>query len=396
MHNSMATFFDVTTLHNNKRKVIKIKASSVADARAIANQNGILVINVKSAPGISISDKKFPLSIFIQELAALLDAGLVIVEAIEALYESYHDNDQKLILKELLNALYSGCQFSDALKTLPDIFPPLLINTVASSEQTGLLVITLKRFLQYEKRMETLRKRIKATMIYPCVVISAGCLIIFFLLGFIIPRFALVFDGMKNLTGSAQFIVWWGHMTREHGMALLIVTFTTAMLLIYAIRSQKLRNALLRQLLCIPQFRKQFWTGIFVRFYRTLGLLLQGGMPVLDALTLTSGLLPAEHQPRLNKMMQEIQAGKSLSWTLSHYQLTTPVASRLLSVGENSGELPEMCERIAAFYDEILERAIETFSKVFEPVLMLIVGGLVGLIVFLLYMPIFEIAGGLS
>ena len=368
----------------------------MSDARAIANQNGVLVINVKAAKTVSKHDNKFQLSIFIQELTALLEAGLVIVEAIEALYESYHDNEQKLVLKELLNALYSGCQFSDALATLPDIFPPLLINTAASSEQTGLLAITLKRFLQYDKRMETLRKRIKATMLYPCVVIGAGCLIIFFLLGFIIPRFAMVFDGMKNITGSARFIVWRGHMTREHGMALLVATCSCGIMLIFACRSRTLRNTLLRQLLYIPHFRKQYWTGIFVRFYRTLGLLLQGGIPVLEALTLTSTLLPTEYQPRLNKMMAEIQAGKSLSWTLSHYELTTPVASRLLSVGENSGELPEMCERIAAFYDEILERAIETFSKIFEPVLMLIVGGLVGLIVFLLYMPIFEIAGGLS
>jgi general secretion pathway protein F len=95
-------------------------------------------------------------------------------------------------------------------------------------------------------------------------------------------------------------------------------------------------------------------------------------------------------------MLLHIQSGKPLSWTLEQNRLTTPVASRLLSVGERSGELPQMCERIAAFYDEILERAIETFSKVFEPVLMLIVGGMVGLVVFLLYMPIFEIAGGLS
>jgi general secretion pathway protein F len=91
-----------------------------------------------------------------------------------------------------------------------------------------------------------------------------------------------------------------------------------------------------------------------------------------------------------------VREGKSLSQTLDNYGLTTPVAARLLTVGERGGELPAMCERIAAFYDESLERAIETFSKVFEPILMLIVGGMVGLVVFLLYMPIFEMAGSLS
>lgn len=119
-------------------------------------------------------------------------------------------------------------------------------------------------------------------------------------------------------------------------------------------------------------------------------------MTVVTALTLTGSLLPPRYHQNLNQVLTEVQAGKALSSSLESQQLTTPVASRLLVVGERSGDQPAMCERIAAFYDESLERAIETFSKVFEPVLMLIVGGLVGLVVFLLYMPIFEIAGGLS
>jgi len=119
-------------------------------------------------------------------------------------------------------------------------------------------------------------------------------------------------------------------------------------------------------------------------------------MAAVEALQLTGSLLPNSYQPRLQQALMDVQAGKALSHCLETQGLTTPVASRLLVVGERSGELPAMCERIAAFYDENLERAIETFSKVFEPILMLIVGGLVGLVVFLLYMPIFEMAGGLA
>lgn len=388
--------FDVTLLRNATRSTQRIQANSAEEARAQVENSGALVLKVKASRSLARRTKPFPLTLFIQELIALLDAGLVIVEAIEALYESSRDTEQRRVLAALLQTLYRGRQLSQALTEQPAMFPPLLVSTVASSEQTGQLATALGRFLHYEKRMETLRKRIRSTLIYPSVVISVGCLILFFLLGFIIPRFAIVFEGMKNLNGSAQFILWWGHLTQNHGPLLLVLTAVSAVMLVSAIRDKKLRHMLLQQLLRVPQLQRQYQLAILVRFYRTLGLLLQGGMTAVEALTLTSSLLPPHYRHNLRQVLADVQAGKALSSCLESQRLTTPVASRLLAVGERSGDLPTMCERIAAFYDESLERAIETFSKIFEPVLMLIVGGLVGLVVFLLYMPIFEIAGGLA
>ncbi|CAI1709460.1 Cholera toxin secretion protein epsF [Serratia ficaria] len=388
--------FDVTLLRNGVRSAQKIQANSAEEARAQAENGGALVLKIKISHSLARRAKPFPLTLFIQELIALLEAGLVIVEAIEALSESSRDTEQRRVLEALLKTLYRGQQLSQALAEQPMLFPPLLVSTVASSEQTGQLATALGRFLHYEKRMEALRKRIRSTLLYPTVVISVGCLILFFLLGFIIPRFAIVFEGMKNLNGSAKFIVWWGHLTQSQGPLLLALTAIGTVLLVGAIRNKQLRQRLLGQLLRIPQLQHQHQLAILVRFYRTLGLLLQGGMTALDALTLTGSLLPPQYRPNLQQVLADVQAGKALSSSLESQRLTTPVASRLLTVGERSGDLPALCERIAAFYDESLERAIETFSKIFEPVLMLIVGGLVGLVVFLLYMPIFEMAGGLA
>jgi general secretion pathway protein F len=116
----------------------------------------------------------------------------------------------------------------------------------------------------------------------------------------------------------------------------------------------------------------------------------------VTAIELSGALLPGERQGSLHQAITDIQAGQPLSTSLARHQLTTAVAERLLRVGEQSGELAAMCERIAQFHDEALERAIELFSKVFEPLLMLVVGGLIGLIVFMLYMPIFELAGSIQ
>lgn len=386
--------YTVITLAEGKRINQTVLSTSIDEAALQVTAQGGVVLRVVEQS--ARRDKRFPLNLFLQELIALLEAGLVVVEAIEALRENSSDNTTTLVLDTLVSRLYEGAQLSQAMSVLPELFPPLLINTVASSEQTGHLPVALARFQHYESRMEALRKRIKSTMLYPTIVICAGGAILIFLLGFIIPRFAVVFEGMKNPSSSAKIILWWGKLTQTHGPLLLIGCIASIVGIVMAARSSRLRQRLLGALLRLPQLRQQHKLSILVRFYRTLGLLLQGGLPVPQALVLSKDVLPLSYRPQLERVISDVDAGESLSRMLESRQFTTPVASRLLQVGERSGDLPAMCERIATFYDEALERAIETFSKVFEPVLMMVVGGIVGLVVFLLYMPIFELAGGLQ
>lgn len=386
--------YTVTILQGGKRVNQTVLAASPDDASARIIAGGGIVLQVQERP--ARKEKRFPLNLFLQELIALLEAGLVVVEAVEALRESSRDGGTSLVLDTLVKKLYEGAQLSQAMMALPALFPPLLINTVASSEQTGHLPEALKRFQFYESRMEILRKRIKSTLLYPTIVIAAGGIILFFLLGFIIPRFSVVFDGMKNPSASAQLILWWGRLTQTHGSLLLAGCAAAVAGIVMAVRSPRLRQRALGLLLRIPALRQQHQLSVLVRFYRTLGLLLQGGLPAPDALMLSREILPATHRQQVEQVIRDVAAGESLSRMLEAQRMTTPVASRLLQVGERSGELPAMCERIAAFYDESLERAIETFSKIFEPILMIVVGGIVGLVVFLLYMPIFELAGGLQ
>ncbi|AOT41837.1 type II secretion system F family protein [Enterobacter ludwigii] len=384
----------VTILQGGKRVNQTVLAASPDDASARVIAGGGIVLQVQERP--ARKEKRFPLNLFLQELIALLEAGLVVVEAVEALRESSRDAGTSLVLDTLVKKLYEGAQLSQAMMALPALFPPLLINTVASSEQTGHLPEALKRFQFYESRMEILRKRIKSTLLYPTIVIAAGGVILFFLLGFIIPRFSVVFDGMKNPSASAQLILWWGRLTQTHGSLLLAGCVAAVAGVVMAVRSPRLRQRALGLLLRIPALRQQHQLSVLVRFYRTLGLLLQGGLPAPEALMLSREILPATHRQQVEQVIRDVAAGESLSRMLEAQKMTTPIASRLLQVGERSGELPAMCERIAAFYDESLERAIETFSKIFEPILMMVVGGIVGLVVFLLYMPIFELAGGLQ
>ncbi|QLR43337.1 type II secretion system F family protein [Enterobacter sp. RHBSTW-00994] len=386
--------FIITSLENGKRVTKSYMATSAQEAMFRVTGKGVVILKIIETP--TQREKCFPLSLFLQELIALLEAGLVVIEAIEALRDSQRDKMSHLVLTTLTQKLYEGAQLSQAMSALPTIFPPLLINTVASSEQTGHLSTALSRFQFYESRMEELRKRVKSTLLYPMIVLSAGGVIMFFLLGFIIPRFSVVFEGMKHPSDSARLIMWWGKLTQTHGTLLLTGCGITIFAIAMAVRSAHFRQGVMNIVLAIPQLRQQHHLSVLVRFYRTLGLLLQGGLAVPVALALGREILPHSYQQHLEAVIRDVSAGESFCQTLVQHNMTTPVAARLLHVGERGGELATMCERIAAFYDDALDRAIEKFSKIFEPVLMMIVGGLVGLVVFLLYMPIFELAEGVQ
>jgi general secretion pathway protein F len=342
------------------------------------------------------SRSRFMLNLFMQELIALLEAGLSIVEAIEALAESAPQQEHRNVLEQLLKALYQGQPLSQAMRMQTAIFPALLVAGVASSEHSGQLAQALRRFHHYQVQIENLKKKVRGALLYPAIVMTAGALILVFLLIFVIPRFATVFDGMKHLNGTAMLMVWWGALVSEHGGALLAGAAAALAVAVAAVHSAAVKAVFWNALWRIRRLRQQRQLFILARFYRTFGLLMMGGMPALDALRLTGELLPPERQADLQQVLRQVAEGRNIAAALADANLTTPVAARLLRVGEQSGDLAGMCERIAQFHDEALARAIDLFSKVFEPVLMLCVGGLIGTIVFLLYMPIFELAENVS
>lgn len=390
--------FDARVVRHGHLQTVRVQAPDVAQARQQLQTPGTHIVSLQKRPEIKLGKRtgKFALGLFIQELVVLLDAGLVLVEAVETLRDKAPPGINRQVLSELLNTMYEGSSFSRAMENRTQIFPSLLVATVASSEHSGQLSVALRRYHHFEAHLETVKKRVSSALMYPMVVLSVGGVILLFLLFFVIPRFASVFDAVADLPATARLMVWWGALVEQHGTALIVGTLGAIVGLILLMRTAAFKQRLLALLWKIPSLGAQRSLFVLARFYRTAGMLLMGGMPVVSAVEMSGALLPAERMGDLKRAMTDIKSGQPLSTTLARHQLTTPVAERLLRVGEQSGELAAMCERIAQFHDEALERAIEFFSKVFEPILMLVVGGLIGLIVFLLYMPIFELAGSIQ
>jgi general secretion pathway protein F len=188
----------------------------------------------------------------------------------------------------------------------------------------------------------------------------------------------------------------WGQLLQEHGAIALAIFIAVVFAIGYGVTRPTFRAAMLNALTRIPAIGRQLFTYQLARLYRTVGMLLRGGTPAVSALKMSSGLLSDMLRPRLMNAIQSVSEGKSLAEAMESNNVTTPVASRMLRVGERSGNMGEMMERIAEFYDDELDRAVDILTRLIEPVLMLVIGLIIGFIVVLMYFPIFELAGSIQ
>lgn len=379
---------------------IELEAADEPQLRQMVQAMGLGVVDVAPMPrrrmGLVLRKPRFDRSLFTQELIALLEAGLSLIETMETLRDKSGEGINRSVLAGIVDALCEGLPLSKALERQPDAFPALYVATVASAERTGHLAEALKRYHHYDARLAVVRKKVVASMVYPMVVIATGAMIILFLAFYVIPKFSQVYASMKDLPAAARLMLWWGETVHAHGAVLFAAIVAAVVLAVLALRSAGTREKMMGLVWALPRMSQYQRLFALTRFYRTLGLLLSGGMSVVASLELSSQLLPVRMQPSLSQALGDISAGKALSTALPAAGLTTPVAERLIRVGEQSGEVAAMVTRSAEFCDEELDRAIDTLMRMVEPVLMLVVGAIVGTIVFLLYMPIFQLAGSVG
>jgi general secretion pathway protein F len=324
---------------------------------------------------------------------ALLSAGLSLVEVLETMVEKEAKPEARKVLGDLRDSLFEGRSFSVALEKFPAVFPPLFAATVRASERSGDLPEALTRYIAYHRRVEDVRKKIVSASIYPAVLLVVGGLVTLFLLTYVVPRFAGIYAdaGSNNLPWLSRLLIDWGQLLNTHsGWA----TFGFLMLIMAAIfgaaRAPMLLGRLAKR---VPAIGERVRVYQLARFYRTLGMLLRGGTALVPALHMVSGMLPIAVRAQLANATLRIREGASVSVAMEAASLTSPVALRMLRVGERSGDMAEMMERIAIFHDEELARWIDWFTKLFEPILMAIIGIVIGTIVVLMYLPIFELAG---
>lgn len=357
----------------------------------------VLSITAERNGWLTARKARFPVLLFTQELIALLDAGLTLSETLETLAEKEARAESRQLIERLLATMREGRPFSAALTTQADAFPPLYAATVRAAESTGDLSPALARYVGYQNQIDAVKKKVVSASIYPLLLMGVGTLVIGFLLGYVVPRFSSVYaDAGRDLPWMSQMLLAWGNTVEQHGKWILLGAVALFASLTVMLTQPGTRATLTRLAWRTPAIGAHLRTFELARFYRSLGMLLTGGIPIVSALGMVSGLLSAHLRSGAVTAMEAMRRGESISAAFERGQLTTPVASRLLRVGEKSGRMGEMMERIAIFHDEEMSRWVDWFTRLFEPLLMIFIGLAIGLIVVLLYMPIFELAGSIQ
>ena len=377
-----------------------IDALDEADARRQVEARGLFVSAVEPlrAGGLGKSrGRSLSLVLFSQELLALLTAGLGIVEALEALLEKEASQATRGVLERLLGGLREGKRFSSVLSEQPDLFPPLYIGIVRAAEGTSDLPRALARYIDYQQRIDTVRGKIVSAAIYPVILLTVGASVSLFLITYVVPKFAAVYQGAgRELPWMSRMMLAWGQVVTEHTGLLLtgLAVFATLMVMLW--RRLTRDGGLGRLMARLPGIGERIRIYELSRLYLTLGMLSEGGITIVHAIETVQGMVSANVRANLVLARQAIEAGEPLSQAFELNHLTTPISLRMLRVGERTGDMGPMLTQSAAFYDGEISRWIDRFTRTFEPLLMAAIGLVVGAIVVLLYMPIFDLAGDMS
>jgi general secretion pathway protein F len=333
---------------------------------------------------------------FAQDLSTLLVAGVTIKESIHALAMKERISSRRAVLAQLDKSVSEGLTFSSAMR-FSGAFPELLVATVAASEQTGDLATGLFRYANHQQSLRAVRDRVVGASVYPLLLLAVGTIVIALLLGVVVPKFATLIEvNGRELPFLSRLLMDWGQFVDAHpsyALAMFAAFSASVGAAVVRMRNPAVRRKWLER---IPGFARLAREFQHLQMYRTTAILTSRGITINKALHYSMDLLSPSDQLRLQSALQSMQEGVEISKALSSSGLSDAIATSMLNVAERTGSLAEMLDRTADFYERSLQRNIDIVSRLIEPVMMIIFGLLVGGIVILMYLPIFDLASSFS
>lgn len=348
-------------------------------------------INIPSFQSKKVSLKD--LSLYSRQLSVLIDAELPLIQSLNILAEQSKNKYFKQVIEEIREDVEAGSSLNEAKRKFPKVFDNLYCNLIASGEQSGSLDVMLKRLAEYLEKIVKLRAQVKQAMVYPISVLSFSILIIFFMLWKVVPVFASIFVEMNaELPGLTAVIMALSEFIQNNIIFLSLGVVALIFLIKYSRQTTSGKKVFDKMLLNFPLFGGLILKVGLSRITRTLGTLIAGGVPMLECLKITSstsGNIILEEQVVKAKTM--VSEGSSLTDAFKAVGQFPFMFVQLMGVGEATGKLDEMLAKLADFYDDEVETSVATMLSVLEPLLLVFVGGMVGLIVISMYLPIFSI-----
>lgn len=373
-----------------EKRVQAADVGSVAAALGLSPA-ALLAVEPVQAAALKSRGGRFPRRQFAQQLGVLLRAGIPLLEALQTLQSQDNPPAVATALDGVIERIQLGESFSAALASQPQAFDALFIAVVEASERSGQVEQALFEQASYLAWVEQLRGKLVAAAIYPAMLVTAGTAVVLFLLVFVVPRFAGLLDGVGGeLPMASKALIAVGSFSGAHPLGLLLIAAVLVALPVLAWQ-HGLREALQSRLWKLPLIGPKLHLLALAQLYRCLAMLLLAGVPVVPALVNARGVAAAHLRAALDRATEAVRLGERLSACLQREGLATPVSLRMLRVGEHSGELGAMLAQAAGFYDEELSRLSDLVTRLINPALMLIMGLVIGTVVVLMYLPIFQL-----
>ncbi|MDF1553844.1 MAG: type II secretion system F family protein [Deferrisomatales bacterium] len=349
-------------------------------------------------PGMKPKVKTKDLVVFTRQFATMIDAGLPLVQCLEILSTQQDNPTFKEIIGQVKEDVESGNTFADALAKHPKAFDRLYVNLVNAGEMGGILDTILNRLAAYIEKAMNLRKKVKGAMVYPSTVVAVAVIVVAIILIFVIPVFQQMFGGMgKSLPAPTLMVIAMSEFLKKYFLFMIIAFFVLAGIMKRIYRTEKGRMAFDKVFLKAPIFGDLIRKVAVAKFTRTLGTLISSGVPILEGLEVvakTAGNAVVEQA--VLRTRDSISEGRTIAEPLKETKVFPPMVVQMIAVGEATGALDQMLNKIADFYDTEVDEAVSALTAAIEPLLMVFLGGTIGGIVIAMYLPVFTMAGAMS
>jgi type IV pilus assembly protein PilC len=389
-----------------KKKKGEMEAENENIVRLTLKRQGIDPTKIKPKPKDLFENIKFlqpkvgekDIVVMTRQFATMIDAGLPLVQCLEILYSQQENRTFKKILKEIKEAVEEGSTFADALKQHPEVFDDLFVNLVAAGEVGGILDIILNRLAAYIEKAAKLKRKVKGAMTYPIVVMVIAVLVVAIILIFVIPVFQSMFaDFGRALPVPTQIVVNISNFVKSYVLYMIVALVVLVFAYKRFYKTERGRALVDQLVLKAPVFGMLIRKVAVAKFTRTLGTMISSGVPILDSLEIVASTAGNKTiEDAIRETRQSISEGRTIAEPLADSEVFPSMVVQMISVGEATGALDTMLGKIADFYDDEVDAAVEALTSMLEPFMMVFLGGTIGGLVISMYLPVFQMAGAIG
>ena len=386
----------------NEVKKGEMEAADEVTVRNLLRRQGFKSIEVKKKPKDLVEYLPFlkgkikekNVVVFCRIFSTMINAGLPLIQCLDLLAQQEQNKAFSKIIRSIKEDIEGGTSLTNALKKYPKIFDELFVNLIAAGDAGGILDVILERLSSYMEKAMKLKSRVKGAMTYPIAVLVISISVVALLLLKVIPVFKKMFESMGGqLPGPTQFLITTSEFTQHYFLYIIVVIVVISMAFARFYKTDKGRWIVDSLVLKTPIFGELLKKVAVAKFSRTLSTMMSSGVPILEGLAIvskTSGNVVVENA--LLKTRQSISEGRSIAEPLDETGIFPPMVVQMISVGEATGALDSMLNKIAIFYDDEVDVAVDAMTALLEPIMMVFLGGVVGGMIIAMYLPIFKLA----